>query len=97
MCEVAPVKHIDEELYLYRVHSGGVSTNTNAEKAYFWHVVALVKMAERRKINIEDLFVQKFVRRYFLETEKRKVELLKKNRWIKLGAKLGLVKIFKNL
>lgn len=35
MCEVAPVLYIDEDLYLYRIHNGGISTNKNAEKAYF--------------------------------------------------------------
>ena len=92
MCEVAQVKHIDEVMYLYRIHTGGASTNNNAERALFWHFVALMKMAERRNINIEDLFHQKLVRRYLFEIENRKVDLLKKNRWVKLGVKLGLVK-----
>lgn len=101
MCEVAPVKYIDEDLYLYRVHDGGISTNANGDKAYFWHWVALIKMAERRNINIEDLFVEKLVRREAYEQEKENNkqlrEWLKKSRWLKLGAKLGLFKLYKYL
>ena len=55
MCEIAEVKLIDNPQYLYRIHSGGVSNNKNSEKALFWHWVALIKMAERRNINIEYL------------------------------------------
>lgn len=104
MCEVALVKYLDEDLYLYRVHDGGISTNKNGDKAYFWHWVALIKMAERRNINIEDLFLEKFVRKEQFESLERKLEeqkeiihRLKKNRWIRLGNKLGFIKMFKNL
>lgn len=101
MCEAAPVKYIDEDLYLYRVHDGGISTNANGDKAYFWHWVALIKMAERRHINIEDLFLEKMVRREVYDTEKEEHKnlrtLLKKSRWLKLGAKLGLFKLYKYL
>ena len=101
MCEVAPVKYIDEDLYLYRVHDGGISTSANGDKAYFWHWVALIKMAERRHINIEDLFLEKMVRREVYDTEKEEHKnlrtLLKKSRWLKLGAKLGLFKLYKYL
>lgn len=87
MCEVAPVKHIDKFLYLYREHKGGVSTGENSEKAFFWHWVALIKMAERRNIDIENLFVATFK-----DSNKHKIELLKKSRWMKLGTTLGLFK-----
>jgi glycosyltransferase involved in cell wall biosynthesis len=63
MCEVAPVKHIDEPLYYYRIHNSGASTMGNSEKALFWHWVALIKMSERRNINIEQLFVDSFASR----------------------------------
>jgi glycosyltransferase involved in cell wall biosynthesis len=63
MCEIAPVKHIDETLYYYRIHNSGASTMGNSEKALFWHWVALIKMSERRNVNIEQLFVDSFVSR----------------------------------
>ena len=101
LCEIGPVKHLDKNLLLYRIHSDGRSTGNNADKAYFWHWVALIKMAERRNINIEDLFVEKLVRREVYEKEKqhniRFRESLKKSRWLKLGAKLGLFKLYKYL
>lgn len=104
ICEVAPVLHIDEDLYLYRIHDGGISTNSNAERAYFWHWVALIKMAERRNLNIEELFLEKFVtkERYDfieqkLEAKERQLQNIKKNRWLKLGNKLGLTKFYKYL
>ncbi len=85
MCEVAPVKHINENFYLYRVHKDGASSFSNTNKAYFWYWVALIKMAERRNINIEDLFLEEFIRRKdFL-----------KSRWVKLGIKLGFLKTLK--
>lgn len=98
MSEIAPVKHIDAALYLYRIHQGGVSsTNDRIDKSYFWYWVAIIKAAERRQENVEDEFLNKFVRRYKYKELKNNIDLLKKNRWIKLGAKLGLVKIFKDL
>ncbi|STD54073.1 glycosyltransferase family 2 protein [Empedobacter falsenii] len=97
MCEVAPVLYIDEDLYLYRIHNGGISTNKNAEKAYFWHWVALIKMAERRNVNIEELFIDNFVNRRDYDNISTKLELLKKSRLLKLLYKLGLFKGYKYL
>jgi glycosyltransferase involved in cell wall biosynthesis len=101
MCEVAPVKHLDEALYLYRMHSGGSSSHSNEEKALFWHVVALIKMSERRNINIEDVFVDKFVPRTFaeleLEQERAKIKRVKNSRIIILLSKLGLINFYNDL
>ena len=97
MCEIAPVKHIDKDLYFYRVHNGGLSTNSNAEKALFWHWVALIKMAERRNIEIEDKFIKNYVtmsRHKYLED---KINSLKKSRLLKLLYKLGIFKAYKYL
>lgn len=101
MCEVAHVKYIDEDLYLYRIHKGGISTNNNSDKAYFWHWVAIIKAAERRNINVEELFLENLVRKDVYETEVIKNNhlktLLKKSRWLKIGAKLGFFKLYKYL
>ena len=109
MCEVAPVKHISQSLYLYRTHQGGTSSTTNEEKAMFWHFVALAKMAERRNLNIEELFVEKFVLRNLAREEleekldelqrehRANIEMVKNSRLIILLNKLGLIKFYDKL
>lgn len=97
MCEVAPVKYIDEDLYLYRIHQNGISTTKNTEKALFWHWVALIKMAERRNINIEDLFLENYIPKNKYKYTLDKLDRVKNSRWAKLGNKLGLFKIFRYL
>ena len=101
MCEVAPVLHLDESLYLYRLHDGGISTNVNAEKAFVWHIIALIKMSERRKIDLDDFFFNKFILREKVEKEllyqKEKIELLKKSRLLKILNTLGVFKAYKYL
>ncbi len=94
MCEVAPVKHIDEDLYLYRVHQQGASSGSNVSRALFWHWVALIKMSERRGINIEDLFVDSFILKIEVNEKLRRI---KKSKWARLGHKLGLFKALKNI
>ncbi|RLZ12702.1 glycosyltransferase family 2 protein [Faecalibacter macacae] len=95
--EISPVKYIDEELYLYRVHDGGVSTNENSDKALFWHWVAIIKSAERQGINPEELFFKQFVRIEMLDREIYHINLIKKSRWMKIGRFLGFFKLYKNL
>lgn len=97
MCEVAPVRYIDEDLYLYRIHQNGISTTKNTEKALFWHWVALIKMAERRNINIEDLFLENYIPKNKYKYTLDKLDRVKNSRWAKLGNKLGLFKIFRYL
>lgn len=95
LCEVAPVKHIDEELYKYRIHNGGISTSTNSTKAYFWHWVALIKMAERRNLNLEDLFLEKFITRQQLEYEldrNNSIKEILKTILKKVGRRLRIIK-----
>lgn len=97
MCEIAPIKHINKALYLYRVHDGGVSTNSNAEKALFWHWVALIKMAERRGIEIEDTFIKHYVSMHKHQSLEDKVRSLKNSRLLKILYRLGLFKAYKYL
>ncbi|WP_226063792.1 glycosyltransferase [Kaistella polysaccharea] len=108
MCEVAPVKYIDVNLYLYRIHDGGISTNKNEEKAFFWHFVALIKMAERRNINIDTLFLEKFVERGRIEMElkelkeelkkeKEKIEMVRNSIPVRILNKLKLINFYKDL
>lgn len=97
MCEVAAVKHIEKELYLYRVHSGGASTNNNSDKAFFWHWVAIVKASERKGFDIENIFINTFERKKNAVDLEKKISLLKKSRWLKIGYKIGLFKAYENL
>ena len=97
MCEIAPVKLIDNPQYLYRYHNGGMSTYKNSEKALFWHWVAMIKMAERRNINIEDLFIEHYIpKNKYLQLE-YKINSLKNSRLLKLLYKLGIFKAYKYL
>ena len=57
--EVGPCYYVNKTLYKYRIHKGGISTHGNADKAYFWHWVAIMDAAKRRNINVEDLFLEK--------------------------------------
>jgi len=52
---------IDKALYNYRVHNKGISTNTNARKAYFWHWMVIFSAIKRRKLNFENDFFNYFV------------------------------------
>ena len=95
--EVADVLFLDEYLYMYRIHDGGISTIKNVNKANYWHWVAIIKAAERRNINIENLFVDNFVNRKDYDNISTKLELLKKSRLLKLLNKLGLFKAYNYL
>ncbi len=76
--EVGETVFLDEFLYGYRIHEGGISTQQNVQKANYWRWVTNMKAAERRGINIEDKFVQELARRKELEMYKRKYYALKK-------------------
>lgn len=54
--EVGDTIFIDKPLYYYRNHDGSISLNKNAEKAYFWHWVAVINGAKRRSIDIESFY-----------------------------------------
>ena len=62
MCEIAEVKYIDEDLYLYRRVPHSISSSYN--HAFFWHMVSLIKMSERRNVNIEEMFHNKVTEHY---------------------------------
>lgn len=87
--------YIDENLYNYRIHNGGISTNENSNKAYFWHWAAIIEAAKRRNINIENNFVEEFIKRQEYDLLNYKYDLLKKSRFIKLGQKFGFLNWFK--
>lgn len=61
--EVGETHYINEALYYYRIHKGGISTNQNIEKAYYWHWVVLIETGKRRDIDMEDMFCETFIRK----------------------------------
>lgn len=65
--EVAKVKHLPFPLYYYRIHQKSNSNYSQQDPAFFWHWVALAKMSERRKVNIEDVFLEYMVPRRIME------------------------------
>ncbi len=94
MCEVAPVKYINNNLYLYRVHNQSLSSKDNVDRALFWHWVAIIKMSERTGMDIEGLFNTHFI------AKNKVIEQLRrplKSKWARIGYKLGLFKAYKNL
>lgn len=91
MCEIGPTKHLDLVLYKYRIHNKGASTNQNAEKALFWHWVALIKMAERRNLNIQDLFFEKFVQKNKYKEVAEALNRLEENKLVKIVRKIKSV------
>lgn len=76
--ESGETKYLDEFLYLYRIHDGGISTVNNMRKAEFWRWVVNIKAAERRNINIEKSFVSQFAHAKQLDSYKQKYYSLKK-------------------
>lgn len=95
--DIAPSFHINEALYLYRIHKGGISTNNNIDRAFFWHWVAIINAAERRGTDVDKLFYDYFVRINKLQHLEDKINSLKKSRLLKLLYKLGIFKAYKYL
>lgn len=96
MHEVAPVHYIDRDLYYYRHHSTNASKDKNKSRAFFWFFVAVIKAGERRKVNVEDLFLEHYIDRADHQEQLKEsvmfVKYLKNSRWFKLGKWLGFLK-----
>jgi len=90
--EVAEVMHIDHDLYIYRMHDSGLSTFQNTNKANYWHWFTIMQAAERRNVNVENLFLDEFYRKNEVEKYINAFELIKKSRIIKLVQKMGFLK-----
>lgn len=90
--EVGPCYLYDKALYKYRVHQGGISTNQNQDKAYFWYWVSIIDAARRRNINIENLFLEKaLVSRREVALQKE-IDSYNKSMIFKIFRKLGFFK-----
>lgn len=92
MAERAPLKYIDHDLYLYRIHDRGASVKENTERSFYWHWVALVKMSERRNINMEDVFTEYLVDRRKLNPFKQRrgnmIHAVNTNKFLSLLARM---------
>jgi glycosyltransferase involved in cell wall biosynthesis len=73
MYETGPFQFINEPLYLYRRHPGSISSESNMEKARFWHWFAIMQAAKRRNIIVDELFTQFFISRKKYERLERKM------------------------
>lgn len=76
--EVGNVIFLNEYLYHYRIHEGGISTLGNVEKANYWHWMVMMDASKRRGIELENLFVKEFVRRDVLDKLDQQYQRLKK-------------------
>jgi len=92
--EVGSAVFLDKGLYKYRIHSGGISTTGNQDKAYYWFWVVVIDAAKRRNVNIEDLFVGKALssrKEYYLQ---REIDSYNKSLIFKVLRKFGIFKLF---
>lgn len=53
MEEVGTLVHVDDFLYKYRIHDGGLSTGKTARYSSVWHAYVLMKAFERRNYGFE--------------------------------------------
>lgn len=54
LSETGPFYFVDKGLYNYRIHSNGISTFANVDKAFYWFLKVIMKAEERRGINLEN-------------------------------------------
>lgn len=91
--EVGPCFHVDKTLYKYRIHKGGISTNTNQDKAYFWYWVAIIDAAKRRNVNIENLYLEKALNTRREIALQKEIEGYNRSLIFKVLRKLGFFRI----
>lgn len=54
--EAGRLYYINQPLYMYRQHAGGLSSFDNELRAEYWAWYVKIKAAERRNTNLEDVF-----------------------------------------
>lgn len=55
--EKGGIQCVDQVLYKYRVHNGGISTNENKEKAFACHMFVILEACKRRNLDFENIIV----------------------------------------
>lgn len=91
--EVGNVFYLNKTFYHYRQHNGGISTNTNNEKAYFWKWVVILDAAKRRNFNIENLFYEETSKSFRQKALEIEIYNYNKSVIFKLFRKIGLFKL----
>lgn len=86
--EVGSLFHIDDILYKYRVHEGGLSLGNSTAKAISWHCYVIIETCKRRGLKFEDYIPMLIERDIVNELKKRKdyrigFRILKPLRFIK--------------
>jgi glycosyltransferase involved in cell wall biosynthesis len=57
LSETGPFKFINQPLYFYRIHSGGISTNANGIKSFYMFLKVISDTEVRREVSLEDAVV----------------------------------------
>lgn len=78
--EVGEICHIDDVLYKYRIHDGGLSLGKGTIKAISWHFYVIIEACKRRGLKFENYIP--------LLIEKEIVKPLKKTRDFTVGSNL---------
>lgn len=92
--EVGNVLFINKELYNYRIHSGGISTNSNEEKAFYWKWITILTASKRRNFNIERLFSEIIPKSYKEHLFESEIAQYNRSLLFKVLRKIGLFRIF---
>ena len=92
--EVGKVLYINKELYHYRIHSGGISTNLNIEKAFYWKWITILAAAKRRNFDIEKLFSEIIPKSYKEIMFEAEIAQYNKSIIFKILRKIGLFRLF---
>lgn len=92
--EVGKVFYLNKAFYYYRQHDGGISTNTNNEKAYFWKWVVILDAAKRRNLNIEDLFIREASKSFRQKALEMEINNYNNSFIFKALRKIGFFKLF---
>jgi glycosyltransferase involved in cell wall biosynthesis len=92
--EVGDVVGIDVILYFYRVHGGGISTGNNEMKADFWHWKVILDAADRRSVNCEQLFEERYVFRRDYTILKKELEGVLKSKAYRLAQRINRIFTF---
>jgi glycosyltransferase involved in cell wall biosynthesis len=57
LSETGPFEFINQPLYFYRIHSGGISTNENGIKSFYMFLKVISDTEVRRAVSLEDIVV----------------------------------------
>ena len=88
--EVGDHQIVEEALYFYRANPNSLMHVNKNDKANLLHWYAILRAAERRNLDIDEIINQNFIYR-------KELNRIKKSKWAKLGSKLGIFKAYKSI